>query len=96
MVALRASTGARVWHFQVVHHDLWDYDIAAPPALVTVRREGAEELWEVPLGTTRDLFAWVGLPLAFAWGTPNLGGPIATAGGLVFVAAAMDNIPARL
>jgi glucose dehydrogenase len=91
VVALRASTGARVWHFQVVHHDLWDYDIAAPPALVTVRREGAQELREVPLGTTRDLFARVGLPLAFAWGTPNLDGPIATAGGLVFVAAAMDN-----
>ncbi|MGH7803841.1 MAG: pyrroloquinoline quinone-dependent dehydrogenase, partial [Candidatus Binatia bacterium] len=28
------------WHFQTVHHDLWDYDLAAPPALVTVRREG--------------------------------------------------------
>ncbi|HYV46639.1 MAG TPA: pyrroloquinoline quinone-dependent dehydrogenase [Myxococcaceae bacterium] len=37
VVALRASTGARVWHFQTVHHDLWDYDNAAPPALVTLR-----------------------------------------------------------
>jgi len=34
VVALRASTGARVWHFQTVHHDLWDYDNAAPPALI--------------------------------------------------------------
>jgi quinoprotein glucose dehydrogenase len=42
VVALRASTGARVWHFQVVHHDLWDYDIASPPALVAVRRSGAD------------------------------------------------------
>ncbi len=36
VVALRASTGKLVWHFQVVHHDLWDYDNAAPPALVTL------------------------------------------------------------
>jgi quinoprotein glucose dehydrogenase len=34
IVALRASTGEVVWHFQTVHHDLWDYDNAAPPALV--------------------------------------------------------------
>jgi quinoprotein glucose dehydrogenase len=42
VVALRASTGRMVWHFQTVHHDLWDYDNAAPPALVTVRRGGRE------------------------------------------------------
>jgi quinoprotein glucose dehydrogenase len=42
VVALRASTGKVVWHFQTVHHDLWDYDNASPPALVTVRREGRE------------------------------------------------------
>ena len=36
IVALRASTGKMVWHFQTVHHDLWDYDNAAPPALVTL------------------------------------------------------------
>jgi quinoprotein glucose dehydrogenase len=40
LVALRASTGAVVWHFQTVHHDLWDYDNAAPPALATVVRNG--------------------------------------------------------
>jgi quinoprotein glucose dehydrogenase len=40
VVALRASTGKLVWHFQVVHHDLWDYDNASPPALVTIRRNG--------------------------------------------------------
>lgn len=37
LVALRASTGQLVWHFQTVHHDLWDYDNAAPPALAMVR-----------------------------------------------------------
>jgi len=40
IVALRASTGTIVWHFQTVHHDLWDYDNAAPPALVSVSRGG--------------------------------------------------------
>jgi quinoprotein glucose dehydrogenase len=40
IVALRASTGRVVWHFQTVHHDLWDYDNASPPALVTVTRDG--------------------------------------------------------
>jgi quinoprotein glucose dehydrogenase len=42
IVALRASTGRVVWHFQVVHHDLWDYDIASPPALVTLRKDTQE------------------------------------------------------
>jgi quinoprotein glucose dehydrogenase len=42
LVALDAKTGKRVWHFQTVHHDLWDYDIAAPPNLVRVRRDGRE------------------------------------------------------
>lgn len=38
VVALRASTGELVWEFQTAHHDLWDYDVAAPPMLVTLRR----------------------------------------------------------
>ncbi|HVF61786.1 MAG TPA: pyrroloquinoline quinone-dependent dehydrogenase [Thermoanaerobaculia bacterium] len=42
VVALRAATGELVWSFQVVHHDLWDYDVAAQPLLVTVPRGGAE------------------------------------------------------
>ena len=37
IVALRASTGKVVWAFQTVHHDLWDYDNASPPALVTLQ-----------------------------------------------------------
>jgi quinoprotein glucose dehydrogenase len=40
VVALRASTGKVVWHFQVVHHDLWDYDVPSQPTLVEVTREG--------------------------------------------------------
>src|SRR5206468_5051791 len=42
VVALDAATGAYRWHFQTVHHDLWDYDLPAPPILVRVRRDGRE------------------------------------------------------
>ena len=42
IVALRGSTGKVVWHFQTVHHDLWDYDVPAQPALITVRRGGRQ------------------------------------------------------
>jgi quinoprotein glucose dehydrogenase len=40
LVALNASTGKRIWHYQLVHHDIWDYDIPAQPNLITLRREG--------------------------------------------------------
>jgi glucose dehydrogenase len=40
LLALDASTGKLLWHFQGVHHDLWDRDFPAPPALVTVKRDG--------------------------------------------------------
>jgi quinoprotein glucose dehydrogenase len=40
VLCLDARTGKRLWHFQTVHHDLWDYDLPAPPTLVTVTREG--------------------------------------------------------
>ncbi|MGH9658906.1 MAG: pyrroloquinoline quinone-dependent dehydrogenase [Bryobacteraceae bacterium] len=40
VVALDASTGARRWHFQTVHHNIWDYDLPAAPNLVDVRRDG--------------------------------------------------------
>ncbi len=40
VVALRAETGERVWHFQTVHHDLWDYDVATPPLLFDLHRHG--------------------------------------------------------
>ncbi len=42
VIALRGSTGALVWAFQVVHHDLWDYDVPAQPVLVTLLRDGRE------------------------------------------------------
>jgi len=40
VVALNAATGKHIWHYQTVHHDLWDYDLPAPPNLVTIRRDG--------------------------------------------------------
>jgi quinoprotein glucose dehydrogenase len=40
LLALDARTGKRRWHFQAVHHDLWDYDLTAAPQLITVRRNG--------------------------------------------------------
>jgi quinoprotein glucose dehydrogenase len=40
LVALDAKTGKRLWHFQTVHHDLWDYDLASAPQLLTINREG--------------------------------------------------------
>jgi quinoprotein glucose dehydrogenase len=40
LIALDARTGKRIWHFQTVHHDLWDRDLQAPPTLVRVTRNG--------------------------------------------------------
>jgi glucose dehydrogenase len=40
VVALDATTGKLRWYYQLVHHDLWDYDVAAAPALVEVKRDG--------------------------------------------------------
>lgn len=40
IVALRVNTGELVWGFQLVHHDLWDYDSASPPLLATLTRNG--------------------------------------------------------
>jgi len=40
LLALDARTGKRLWHFQMVHHDIWDYDNATAPKLLTVRHGG--------------------------------------------------------
>lgn len=40
VVALNAGTGKLIWYFQTVHHDLWDYDLPAPPNLVSVEKDG--------------------------------------------------------
>jgi quinoprotein glucose dehydrogenase len=40
LLALDAATGKRLWHFQGVHHDIWDRDFPSPPALFTLKRDG--------------------------------------------------------
>jgi len=42
LVALNARTGRLIWYYQMVHHDVWDYDLPAQPSLITVRRGGGE------------------------------------------------------
>jgi quinoprotein glucose dehydrogenase len=56
VVALRAATGAVAWHFQTVHHDLWDYDVATPPALFTTARDGRERAGVAVGSKTGHLF----------------------------------------
>jgi quinoprotein glucose dehydrogenase len=57
LLALDASTGKRLWHFQGVHHDLWDRDFPAPPALLTVRRDGKQI--EAVAQTTKSGFVFL-------------------------------------
>ncbi len=57
LVCLDAATGERKWHFQIVHHGLWDYDLASPPALVTITVEGKKIDAVVQL--TKQGFAFV-------------------------------------
>ncbi|GEP96682.1 outer membrane protein assembly factor BamB family protein [Chitinophaga cymbidii] len=40
VLALKAATGEYLWHFQTVHHDVWDRDLPAPPNLVTIHKDG--------------------------------------------------------
>jgi glucose dehydrogenase len=40
LICLDAKTGQRVWHYQLVHHDLWDYDVASPPVLGDITVQG--------------------------------------------------------
>ena len=56
IVALRGSTGKVVWEFQTVHHDLWDYDNAAPPALATITKDGRKQDVVVEATKTGQLF----------------------------------------
>lgn len=55
VVALNARTGERVWHYQLVHHGLWDYDLPAPPVLATITwEERPRDVVAVPSKT-----AWI-------------------------------------
>lgn len=57
LLALDARTGKRLWHFQMVHHDIWDYDNATAPKLLTVRHEGKQ--MDVVAQAGKEGFLWV-------------------------------------
>ncbi|HKR32049.1 MAG TPA: PQQ-binding-like beta-propeller repeat protein, partial [Terriglobales bacterium] len=57
LLALKAETGERVWHFQAVRHDLWDRDFPAPPVLVEVKRNG--KTIQAVAQTTKQGFVYV-------------------------------------
>ena len=42
LLALDARSGKRLWHFQMIHHDLWDYDLPTAPKLLTVKHDGID------------------------------------------------------
>lgn len=57
LLALDARTGKRLWHFQMVHHDIWDYDNATAPKLITVRHNG--QLVDAVAQAGKEGFLWV-------------------------------------
>ncbi len=57
LIALNAETGERLWHFQVVRHDLWDRDLPSPPSLVTLRQNG--QTIDAVVQTTKHGFVFV-------------------------------------
>jgi quinoprotein glucose dehydrogenase len=57
LVCVRCATGERVWHYQIVHHDLWDYDLPAAPILANIRVDGKPIKAVVQL--TKQAFAFV-------------------------------------
>jgi len=57
LLALDARTGKRLWHFQMVHHDIWDYDDATAPKLLTVRHGGKSV--DAVAQVSKQGFVWV-------------------------------------
>jgi PQQ-dependent dehydrogenase (methanol/ethanol family) len=57
LLALDARTGKRLWHFQMVHHDIWDYDDATAPKLLTVQHEGKPV--DIVAQVSKQGFIWV-------------------------------------
>ncbi len=74
LLALDAATGELKWHFQFVHHDIWDYDLPSPPALCEVMRDGKKvaavaqttktgQVWVFDRETGESLFPWSEVPV---------------------------------
>jgi len=57
VIALNANTGERIWHFQTVHHDLWDRDIPCPPNLLQVKHNG--RIIDAVAQATKDGYVFV-------------------------------------
>jgi quinoprotein glucose dehydrogenase len=57
LIALKADTGERIWHFQSVKHDIWDRDFPSPPSLVRVRHEG--KMVDAVAQTTKSGFVYL-------------------------------------
>jgi quinoprotein glucose dehydrogenase len=57
LLALDARTGKRLWHFQMVHHDIWDYDDATAPKLLTVVHDGKSV--DIVAQVSKQGFVWV-------------------------------------
>jgi glucose dehydrogenase len=57
LLALDARTGKRLWHFQMVHHDIWDYDDATAPKLLTVQHNGKPV--DIVAQVSKQGFVWV-------------------------------------
>jgi quinoprotein glucose dehydrogenase len=75
VLALDARTGKRLWHFQTVHHDVWDHDNPCPPVVLTVKHDGKERqavaqmtktgfCWLLDRKTGEPLFPWREVPAA--------------------------------
>jgi quinoprotein glucose dehydrogenase len=58
LVALDVKTGKRLWHFQTVHHDLWDYDLTTTPVLMTIDHAGKKVDVVVQAAKTGFLFVF--------------------------------------
>jgi quinoprotein glucose dehydrogenase len=57
LVCIRCATGERVWHYQIVHHDLWDYDLPAAPLLADITVDGRPV--KAVVQVTKQAFAYV-------------------------------------
>jgi glucose dehydrogenase len=57
LVCVRCATGQRVWHYQIVHHDLWDYDLPAAPVLADITVDGRRI--KAVVQVTKQAFAFV-------------------------------------
>ncbi|MFP6616987.1 MAG: pyrroloquinoline quinone-dependent dehydrogenase [Candidatus Hydrogenedentota bacterium] len=57
LVCLNAKTGERVWHFQMIHHDIWDYDVSAAPILCDITVDGKKR--KVVAQVTKQAFCYV-------------------------------------